>query len=179
MAIICWQAESPKARGWHFSIRHRVFVEEQRVIPFTDVDAVDRLAETIHVVSCHNSAAAGTVRLYRTDDNGRWKGDRLAVLPSHRATLVGGRLVHFAVSTAAALGGEVMDAVVQVQNVKFFRRLGWEVNGHEVPYFGLPHQPMTFQLANAAAVRLDEMPSDAHFELPAHRHSPSPLLVGS
>ena len=88
--IVCCSALSPKARGWHFSIRHRVFVEEQQVIPLTDIDEWDRAPDTVHVLSCRDSVAAGTVRLYRTDDHGRWKGDRLAVLPDHRATLVGG-----------------------------------------------------------------------------------------
>ena len=88
--VVCWNAESARAKSWHFSIRHRVFVEEQQVIPITDVDGWDRHPGTVHVVACRDSVVAGTVRLYRTDDEGRWKGDRLAVLPQHRATTVGG-----------------------------------------------------------------------------------------
>ena len=174
--IVCWSALSLQARGWHFSIRHRIFVEEQQVIPLTDVDDWDRAVDTVHVVACRDSVAAGTVRLYRTDDGGRWKGDRLAVLPDHRASLVGGRLVHFAVSTAAMLGGDVMDALVQVQNVRFFERIGWTADGPETPYFGLAHQPMVFDLTAAAELDIAAMPSDAHFTLPAHRDAPSPLV---
>lgn len=175
--VTCWRASTPVTRAWHFSIRHRVFVEEQRVIPMTDVDDHDRQAGTIHVLACRDSVAVGTVRLYRTDQGGRWKGDRLAALPGHRAAFVGACLVRFAVSTAAAEGGHTMDALVQVQNVGFFERLGWSSRGEPEPYFGLAHQPMEFALDQAQHVGEGEAPDDAHLELPARRDSPSPLLV--
>lgn len=163
--------------GWHLSIRHRVFVEEQRVIPFTDVDAWDRDPATIHVVAGRGSEAVGTVRLYRTDGAGRWKGDRLAVLPGYRAGVVGMKLVRFAVATAAAAGGDVMDAFVQLQNVRFFERIGWLRQGGEVPHYGLAHQPMIFRLSDARRLDESEIPEDAHLRLPAARDAPSPLLV--
>ncbi len=161
----------------HLQIRHRVFVEEQGLIPLTDVDDHDRAAHTVHVVASQGSVAVGTVRLYRTDNRGRWKGDRLAVLPGHRAGIVGMRLVRFAVSTAACAGGEVMDAFVQLQNVGFFERLGWERNGGIVPYFGLPHQPMTFVLDQAKVLAESSIPDDVCLRWPSVRDAPSALLV--
>lgn len=175
--IECWRAVTAEARSWHMRIRHRVFVEEQRVIPFTDVDDWDADPETVHVVAGRGSEAVGTVRLYRIDGAGRWKGDRLAVLPGYRAGIVGIRLVRFAVSTAAAAGGDVMDAFVQLQNVVFFERIGWEHNGPPVSYYGLPHQPMTFRLSEARALVAADIPEDARLRLPAARDAPSPLLV--
>ncbi len=173
---VCWRAVTARSRSWHFRIRHRIFVEEQRVIPFTDVDDRDRDRTTIHVVAGRGSVAVGTVRLYRAGAPRRWKGDRLAVLPGHRAGMVGARLVRFAVSTAAAAGGDVMDALVQVQNVAFFERLGWDRAGPPVSYYGLPHQPMTFLLSDARDLTESDVPSDAHLRLPAPRHGPSPLI---
>ena len=175
--IVCWRAVTPRSMSWHLSIRHRVFVEEQRVIPFTDVDAWDNDPAAIHVVAGRGSEAVGTVRLYRTDDAGRWKGDRLAVLPGYRAGVVGMKLVRFAVSTAAAAGGDAMDAFVQLQNVTFFERIGWKRNGGEFLYYGLPHQPMIFRLSDARRLDESEIPTDAHLCLPAARDAPSPLLV--
>lgn len=175
--IACWRAATPSALSWHLRIRHRIFVEEQRVIPFTDVDDWDSDPDTVHVLAGRGSVAVGTVRLYRTDAAGRWKGDRLAVLPGHRAGIVGMKLVRFAVWTAAAAGGEVMDAFVQLQNVSFFERLGWEHNGAPVPYFGLVHQPMTFRLADARRLVESDIPDDACLRLPAAREEPSALLV--
>lgn len=175
--VECWRAVTPQARNWHFRIRHRVFVEEQRVIPITDLDDRDRDRATIHVLAGRGPAAVGTVRLYRTDDGrGRWKGDRLAVLAGHRASMVGARLVRFAVATAAAAGGDVMDAFVQVQNVTFFERLGWDRTGPPVAYHGLPHQPMAFRLADARTLDESDIPDDACLRLPAARHAPSPLI---
>ncbi len=174
---MCWRAVSARSLSWHLRIRHRVFVEEQRVIPLTDVDERDRDPGTIHVVAGRGSVAVGTVRLYRTDAAGRWKGDRLAVLAGHRAGIVGMRLVRFAVSTAAAAGGEVMDAFVQLQNVSFFERIGWQHNGGPVPYYGLAHQPMTFRLSEARRLTESDIPHDACLRLPAARDEPSALLV--
>jgi putative N-acetyltransferase (TIGR04045 family) len=162
----------------HFSIRHRVFVEEQGVMVLTDIDASDRNPSTIHVVAARDDAMAGTVRLYPLDDEGRWKGDRLAVLPAHRASLVGVKLVRYAVSTAAAAGGWEMEATVQVANTAFFQHLGWHCSGPVAAYFGLPHQPMTIDLANVPVVtsvrplaaRLWPIPDPANH---------SPLLVAS
>ena len=175
--IVCWRAATPDALSWHLRIRHRVFVEEQRVIPLTDVDGRDRDPDTVHVLAGQGSEAVGTVRLYRIDTAGRWKGDRLAVLQGHRAGIIGMRLVRFAVSTASAAGGDVMDAFVQLQNVNFFERLGWEHNGPPAPYYGLPHQPMTFRLSEARSLAESDIPDDACLRLPAARDAPSALLV--
>lgn len=89
----------------------------------------------------------GAVRLYPLDEaDGLWQGDRLAVLPPYRACALGRLLVRFAVATAADLGGREMVAHVQVANVRFFERLGWECRGDPEVYVGLPHQLMTIDL---------------------------------
>lgn len=162
--ISCWTPPVSK-RSCHFAIRHRVFVEEQGVMVLTDIDEWDRHPSTIHVIAAHGEDVAGTVRLYPLTADGRWKGDRLAVVPAHRTSLVGVRLVRYAVATAAAAGGAVMEASVQVPNVGFFERLGWSRDGDVASYYGLPHQPMVIDLlgvepiapkpVDAAVLRLD------------------------
>jgi hypothetical protein len=89
------------------------------------------------------------VRLYPLDE-GLWQGDRLAVLPGHRASMVGAELVRFAVATAASLGGRHMRAQIQLPNVRFFQRLGWLRVGTPAPYHGIDHQLMLFDLADAS-----------------------------
>ena len=179
-----------------------MFVEEQRVIPITDVDDHDSDPDTIHVLGGFGTTALGTVRLYRhwpgraavpdavagpgttageapepsVGRSRRWKGDRLAVLRGGATALIGARLVRFAVSWAAQSGGDVMDAMVQVQNVRFFERLGWQRSAAPVSYYGLPHQPMIIELAGARALQDGPVPVQARLELPAPRNSPSPLL---
>ena len=147
-AIAVWRAKGEDLAS-HYAIRHHVFVSEQGVLLFTDVDRWDGHEDVVHVLAARGGRCAGTVRLYPLDDDGRWRGDRLAVLKQHRATAIGAQLVRFATATAAAKGGDVMEASVQLANVNFFRRLGWTCDGESYPYLGLPHQPMLFDLSKA------------------------------
>ena len=82
---------------------------------------------TLHAVGLAGDEVAGAVRLYPLDGDGLWKGDRLAVLPAERALQLGAMLVRFAVRTAGERGGRRMVAQVQVPNVRFFERLGWQL----------------------------------------------------
>jgi putative N-acetyltransferase (TIGR04045 family) len=129
----------------HLAVRHRVFVELQGLFEGSDRDARDDDPDTLHVVAVVDGDVVGTVRLYPTGE-GRWKGDRLAVLPDARVHRLGGALVEFAVRTAGELGGRVMVAQVQVANVRFFERLGWVRDGDAALYCGVMHQPMAIDL---------------------------------
>lgn len=135
----------------HYSVRHRVFVLEQGIMALTDIDAHDADPRTIHVIGSRGHDVAGAVRLYPLDGD-LWQGDRLAVLPEHRASLLGAELVRFAVASAAVLGGAVMHAQVQLPNVRFFERLGWTRIGDPAPYCGFDHQRMAFDLSRAGSL---------------------------
>ena len=166
-----WRAAGPDLTV-HYSIRHQVFVLEQRVMRLTDIDLRDIEPSTIHVLAARGARAAGTVRVYPLE-NGLWQGDRLAVLPSHRSSLIGAELVRFAVATAAANGGGWMRAQIQLPNVRFFERLGWVRSGDPEPYCGFDHQPMLFDLAEALAPqhlgRPDQVLLEDPMELPGLR----------
>ena len=129
----------------HLAVRHRVFVELQGLFEGSDVDAWDSTAGTLHAVAVVDGEVVGTVRLYPLGD-GLWKGDRLAVLPDARVYRLGAALVNFAVRTAGSLGGARMIAQVQTSNVRFFQRLGWELDGEPGLYHGALHQPMAIAL---------------------------------
>lgn len=130
----------------HRALRHAVFVEEQRLFQGTDHDLHDDTADTLCVLGLCGAVACGAVRLYPLDEPGRWKGDRLAVLPPVRHLTLGAALVRFAVETAGARGGREMVASVQVQNVPFFEYLGWRRVGEPFTYVGHPHQQMAIAL---------------------------------
>lgn len=176
-SIKCW-SPGPAEISSHFAIRHRVFVDEQGVMVLTDIDPLDHYPSTIHVLAASGEAIAGTVRLYPVGNAGRWKGDRLAVLPAHRASLIGVKLVRYAVSRAAASGGVDMEASVQTANTSFFEHLGWRCDGPIRPYFGLPHQPMIIDLADVPAVN-EARPLNASLSPLADLSEQSPLLVAS
>ncbi|CAD0186820.1 hypothetical protein RUESEDTHA_03731 [Ruegeria sp. THAF57] len=146
--IPVWAAERGDDLAAHYAIRHRVFVLEQGVLTLTDVDEHDDNPDVVHALAARKDECAGAVRLYPVNTSGRWKGDRLAVLQRHR-TIVGAHLVRFATATAAARGGFEMEASVQLANVNFFQRLGWTCDGEQTISFGIPHQPMLFDLTTA------------------------------
>jgi len=123
----------------HFAVRRAVFVEQQRLFE-DDRDGFDEGA--LHAVAVVDGLVIGAVRLYPLSGS-VWKGDRLAVLPGHRA---GAELVNFAVRTAGERGGTRMVAQVQVANVRFFERLGWVRDGDAAMYRGVMHQPMAIAL---------------------------------
>lgn len=123
----------------HHAIRRAVFVVEQGLFTGTDRDAHDDDPACLHVIGMVDGTPGGTVRLYPLEMPGKWQGDRLAVLPEYRQAGLGAPLVRFAVASAAALGGRLMVANVQAQNLTFFRRLGWRQRTEPRPYRGMPH----------------------------------------
>lgn len=143
---VCALAHDPADLAAHFAIRRSVFVEAQGLFAHDDRDDRDEHPATLHAVGLAGGDVAGAVRLYPLGDDGLWKGDRLAVLPSERALRLGAMLVRFAVRTAGERGGRRMVAQVQVANVRFFERLGWRRDGDPAPMLGVEHQPMAIEL---------------------------------
>ena len=135
----------------HFAVREAVFVREQGFFEESDRDERDEEPETIHVLGLCGRVAGGAVRLYPRDERGLWKGDRLAVLPDFRLRGLGAPLVRFAVKTAGELGGRLMVAQIQPQNVAFFVRLGWHRVGEPTPFVGRIHQEMAIELGSLAS----------------------------
>jgi putative N-acetyltransferase (TIGR04045 family) len=154
--LTCRAVTTRAERDAHFQVRRQVFVAEQGLFRSAngisgdragaDRDGHDDDPATIHVVGLADGEICGTVRLYPLGTDGMWKGDRLAVLASHRHLGLGAPLVRFAVSSAARLGGREMEAFIQPANVAFFRWLGWRQAGDLVDYAGVPHQRMLIDL---------------------------------
>jgi putative N-acetyltransferase (TIGR04045 family) len=147
-AASCRVATDPAALAEHYALRHQVFVLEQGLFETDDRDGQDDDERTLHVVGLVEDAVGGAVRLYPLDASGSlWKGDRLAVLPEHRACHLGARLVRFAVATAGSRGGRRMIAHIQLPNVRFFEHLGWRAEGSPAPFHGVEHQLMAIGLS--------------------------------
>jgi putative N-acetyltransferase (TIGR04045 family) len=123
-----------------------VFVAEQGLFVADDRDEHDGHPATVHVLGFVHGKPAGTVRLYPLSGT-LWKGDRLAVLPEHRRSHIGGPLVRLAVALAGDRGGSRMDALVQASNQRFFVHLGWSPVGEPADHLGMLHQRMTIPLA--------------------------------
>jgi putative N-acetyltransferase (TIGR04045 family) len=149
--VVCAPVTDVVRLGSHYRIREEVFVAEQGLFTGSDRDEHDDARETVHVLASIEDEPVGTVRLFPVDPGqGLWQGDRLAVLPEFRVHGVGRPLVRFAVAHAARHGGSRMVAHVQLANVVFFRRLGWDVAGPVEHYLGAEHQPMSIALPAAS-----------------------------
>jgi putative N-acetyltransferase (TIGR04045 family) len=144
--LVCRPLRGPVELAAHLEIRRAVFAAEQGLFAGDDRDEHDAHPATVHVLGFVRGEPAGTVRLYPLGGT-LWKGDRLAVLPEHRRSHIGGPLVQLAVALAGDLGGSRMDALVQVPNVRFFVYLGWSPVGDASDYLGVLHQRMTIPLA--------------------------------
>ena len=143
MEVICKIAETEAERKQAFLIRNEVFVVEQGLFEATDLDEFDDSA--IHIIAECEKRVVGTVRVYQ-DRYDRWLGGRLAVLPGRRRGKVGSLLVREAVKTAKSRGAQSFLAFIQLQNVRYFRRLGWKSVGPVVLYHGVLHQKMAADL---------------------------------
>ncbi|HKE71223.1 MAG TPA: MSMEG_0567/Sll0786 family nitrogen starvation N-acetyltransferase [Nocardioidaceae bacterium] len=158
--VVCRRVTSAADRAEHHGIRRQVFVDEQAIFADSDLDAHDQDGSALAINGYCDGIAAGTVRLFVLDEASRlWQGDRLAVLDAYRLRGLGGPLVNAAVATAAVVGGSVMSAHIQPANVRFFQRLGWQLQGGREIYAGLVHQPMAIVLpdpveASATLTRL-------------------------
>ena len=146
--VTCRPAESARERAAHFALRRQVFAGEQRIFAGDDADERDAAPATIHAVGLVGGEVCGVVRLYPLDGAARrWKGDRLAVASEWRSSHIGAELVRFAVRTAGELGGSEMLAHIQLDNVRFFERLGWRAVGGPAPFHGVEHQLMRIGLS--------------------------------
>lgn len=172
----CRVASTPEERAAHFRIRHQVFVIEQGLFGASgtdragvsaraggdDRDSHDDDPATLHVIGLADGVMCGAVRLYPLPGRtGRWKGDRLAVLPGQRRYGLGAPLVRFAVTTAALRGGVEMEAYIQPANITFFGWLGWRRAGGLVDYAGVPHQRMLIDVRAGQAVPGDRTAPDS------------------
>jgi putative N-acetyltransferase (TIGR04045 family) len=137
----------------YWSLRRRIFCEEQSLFEHSDRDDRDPIAYPIVAIDHHrpelaDAGPAGVVGVVRIleEEPGVWFGGRLGVAAEHRRqNQIGKGLIWKAVSTAHGWGAHRFLATVQLQNVRFFRRLHWE-SLQELVIRGVPHQLMEADL---------------------------------
>jgi putative N-acetyltransferase (TIGR04045 family) len=136
-------AKTPAEIQAYFTLRHSIFVEEQRVFTDSDGDDLDEIAYPI--IATQASEVVGIVRIYESEPR-LWYGGRLGVHLDHRrAAQVGKGLIYKAVTTANTWGCDRFLATVQLQNVRFFQRLHWN-SLEEIDLCGLTHHLMEAEL---------------------------------
>ncbi|MGK7909818.1 MAG: MSMEG_0567/Sll0786 family nitrogen starvation N-acetyltransferase [Synechococcus sp.] len=141
-------AKSPQHLQGYFSLRKSIFCEEQGLFPHSDIDRIDDTAFPIVAIErdwVAGDRVLGVVRIYEAKLR-LWYGGRLGVHALYRSRgRVGKGLIHKAVTTANAWGCDRFLATVQLQNVRFFRRLHWN-SLEEITLFGQRHHLMEADL---------------------------------
>ncbi len=141
-ANLPWETEAA------YTLRRRVFCDEQAIFELDDRDLTDQTAQLLVAVGGYggwHDQVVGTVRIHE-EVPGVWYGSRLAVDPAFRTQgYLGATLIKLAVSSAHALGCQQFLAKVQPQNETLFRRLHWLNVGEQI-VCGRPHVIMQADL---------------------------------
>ena len=148
--FICKIAESEAELEGYFAVRHAIFVEEQALFSDSDVDEYDEHAVHLVAVDQETGAVVGAVRCYQVDKE-TWFGGRLAVLKEYRrnGAAIGPGLCQLAERVVIERGCHRFLAYIQLQNIRFFERLGWQKEGEPELHHGQPHQLMRASLTLA------------------------------
>jgi putative N-acetyltransferase (TIGR04045 family) len=148
-AILFKQAATQAERAGYFALRRAIFVEEQGMFHGSDVDEYDSDPATLQLVAvCAASGeVVGAVRCYSAGDD-VWYGGRLAVSAEYRRhpAAIGPNLCRLAEASVIERGSRRFLAYIQMQNVRFFDRLGWSTVGEPADYHGQLHQLMAASL---------------------------------
>ena len=148
-AIFFKLAETEAERAGYFAVRRAIFVAKQGLFHETDVDEHDAEPATLPLVavSADSGEVVGAVRCYAAGDD-IWYGGRLAVLDGYRRhpAAIGPNLCRLAEASVIERGCRRFLAYIQMQNVRFFQRLGWSVVGDPTDYLGAAHQLMAASL---------------------------------
>jgi putative N-acetyltransferase (TIGR04045 family) len=133
----------------YYHLRKSIFCEEQGLFLGDDEDDLDSVSYPIIAMDDEapvGQHVVGVVRIYEAQPR-LWYGGRLGVHPDYRRVgLIGKGLIHKAVTTANGWGCDRFLATVQLQNVRFFRRLHWD-SIDEIQLLDHPHHLMEADLA--------------------------------
>ena len=143
--IVCHPARTRQELARAAEIRHRVFVDEQRLYQETDADEDDR--KSTHLIAEMEGQIIGTVRVFPVNENGHWIGGRLAIQQEWRGSGAGELLVREAMRFVKKKGCTRFTARIQEENIPFFVQIGWRPSGVLHEYRGRIHQQMKADLS--------------------------------
>ncbi len=118
-----------------FSIRFKVFVEEQNVNPELEVDGLDPLC--LHALAYDGETPVGTGRLQNDGHIGR-----MAVLKSHRGHGIGSEILKSLIDAARSRNCKSVWLASQTQATAFYERFGFQATGDIFQDAGIDHIEM-------------------------------------
>ncbi len=133
------------------AIRTEVFVREQNIPIDLEWDSWDD--RSLHCVAYLDGQPVGTGRLLPDGHIGR-----MAVLPAHRRTGLGGLVLRTLIDAAAARGHLEVELSAQAYVAQFYMRHGFAPEGDPYDEVGIPHLRMrrTLMLRDETDARMDD-----------------------
>ena len=125
-----------------YSIRKRVFIDEQGVPEDMELDEYDPLAQ--HALAYLDSECIGTARLVTLPGNIGKVGriGRMAVLPMHRRQGIGGDLLRALLELSKSQGITQVELHAQLSAIPFYEQLGFIAQGDIYDEAGIAHRDM-------------------------------------
>jgi predicted GNAT family N-acyltransferase len=137
--IQTWQHAEQDA----YSIRKRVFIEEQGVPEEMELDEFDLDAR--HALAYAGSECIGTARLVTLDGNLGRIG-RMAVLPSYRGQGTGKQLMGALLKASQSQGIKQIELHAQVTVIPFYEQFGFVAQGDVYAEAGILHRDMILRI---------------------------------
>jgi predicted GNAT family N-acyltransferase len=143
MAIVILIKTWQDAKLDAYSIRKRVFVEEQGVPEEMELDEFDLNAR--HALAYADSECIGTARLVTLTENIGRIG-RMAVLPKYRGQGIGRRLLESLLKAAQSQDIKQVELHAQVSVIPFYEQFGFIAQGDVYDEAGIPHRDMILRI---------------------------------
>lgn len=138
-------ATSQNEREDAFSVRRKVFVEEQGVPLNLELDELDKTADHFVVYSGDTPIGAGRIREL---DVGIGKVERVCVLSEYRGRHLGNLVMHALEEHAITAGFEKIVLNAQTYAVPFYEKLGYIITSPEFMDADIPHRAMEKAMTN-------------------------------
>lgn len=131
-------AENEEEKAHAYTIRKKVFVEEQNVPIEEEIDEYED--EAIHYIGYVNNEAVAACRLRFIGQYG--KLERICILPDHRGKSYGSLLIKEMEKMIQSKNIKEAMLNAQVKAIKFYEKQGYEVVSGEFLDAGIPHVTM-------------------------------------
>ena len=143
--IVVQKADTDKLFNYVFTIRTKVFVDEESVDQDDEYDGFDHLSN--HYLALYEGIPVGTARWRSLPESGRIRFERFAVLKEHRKKGVGRALVE-ALLKEVSKDREIF-VHAQLHSIDFFKKMGFVEEDEIFEEAGISHKKLIWQDDNS------------------------------
>ena len=126
-----------------YSIRKRVFIDEQGVPESMELDEFDPIAQ--HALAYLGSDCIGTARLIALSEQEGQIG-RMAVLPAYRRQGIGRQLISTLLETSKTQALTQLKLHAQLSAIPFYAQFGFIAQGDAYDEAGIAHRDMILSI---------------------------------